>query len=101
MDCLDSSTNYVEEDLHLVANDEVWCLAKMYDCIDNSFKLNDMIEIIGIYTVDHSLVSTGPVATDEYLLDSTSFDDDVCYPPSSMAPRLHCLSYRYDSSSYY
>jgi hypothetical protein len=28
------------------------CLAKVYDCEDESFRLNDMVEIVGVYSLD-------------------------------------------------
>lgn len=32
--------------------DGICCLAKMYDFTEGTFRLNDMIEIVGIYTAD-------------------------------------------------
>ena len=42
---------------NIYENDDICCLAKMYNCDEGTFRLNDVIEIIGIYTTD-PLLST-------------------------------------------
>ena len=63
-------------------NNDICCLAKMYNCNEGTFRLNDVIEIIGIYTTDPILTSVhlhgqGENASFEQLIDPLGgFDDD-------------------------
>lgn len=82
---------------------EICCLTKMYDCDDDHFRLNDMIEVVGVYSLDYSVVAGLPDENSiEYLLDPTlgleQADDTL--PPTSVAPRLHCISFRRIGSSF-
>ena len=68
-------------------------LMKFYHQMDD-LRLNDMLECLCIYTTDPQLDTS-----------VSSFEDaeqweEVRYPPASVAPRLHCLTYRKLNSSY-
>jgi hypothetical protein len=66
------------------------CLVKVYDVDDSAFKLNDVIEVIGV------LGSTvpGPDVNDDDKLMSIEEEISHC-PPSSVVPRLHALTFRH------
>ena len=63
-------------------NNDICCLAKMYNCSEGTFRLNDVIEIIGIYTTDPILTSVdshgqgGNVPFEEMIDPLAGFDDD-------------------------
>ena len=86
---------------------DMCCLAKMYDCDDDSFRLNDMIELVGVYSLDYSVSPVAAVATDDNddgdgtLSAFAGFElmGDLL-PPTSIAPRLHCLTFRRIGSSF-
>lgn len=52
--------------------DGICCLAKMYDFTEGTFRLNDMIEIVGIYTADPILCAVEGRDRDG---DSTALED--------------------------
>jgi dihydroxyacetone kinase-like predicted kinase len=57
-DSADMFTSFSETCPGIYDEDEdICCIAKMYDCEEACFKLNDMIEIVGIYTSDPILES--------------------------------------------
>ena len=73
------------------------CIAKFYDSMDSDpLRMNDMIEIIGIY---HNIATSGCTLTCE---DSIICEEDDCFdslavdrlPSSSFCPRIHCLAFR-------
>jgi Mini-chromosome maintenance replisome factor len=84
------------------SSSDISCLAKIYDYDDGFLKLNDMIEIIGVYTVDPYL-SVPSLAVEEYP-GFDGFDDAIAasmtLPPSSVAPRVHCILLRRLGSSF-
>ena len=82
----------------------ICCIAKMYES-GAEFRLNDMVEVVGVYTLDYNVVPD-PACTSEieYILDPTLglTDGDLgdSMPPSSIAPRLHCITFRRIGSSF-
>ena len=73
------------------------CVAKIYDCDDDVFKLNDMLELIGVYSLDSM---TLPVSMDP--LESLIGGDEIIDIPwsASQVPRVHCLTFRRIGSSF-
>lgn len=78
------------------------CLVHLYDQ-ESSFKVNDMVEFIGILSADPSVA----VISDHRSGPNSSNSMDPCpgdlvtpeeeaahHPPPSLVPRLHCLTYR-------
>ena len=72
----------------------ICCLAKMYDFVEGAFRLNDMVEIVGIYTADPILYAVeerererdvGPNSALADLLDPfggfEDEDDSLSLPP--------------------
>ena len=78
------------------------CLVHFYDQ-ESKFKVNDMVEFIGILSVDPGLAvfadqsmedADGSVApTPDDLI--TPEEQAVHHPPPSLVPRLHCLTFRH------
>ena len=76
------------------------CLVHVYDQ-ESTFKVNDMVEFIGILSVDPGLA----MITDQQMEDAhesaipipddliTPEEQAVHHPPPSLVPRLHCLAY--------
>ncbi|XP_020107976.1 mini-chromosome maintenance complex-binding protein [Ananas comosus] len=73
---------------HAFPENTLSCLVKVYDMPESQFKLNDVIEFIGIYTFDPELVITKD-DSDDMMYDF--MEDAVAHLPSSKVPRLHCL----------
>ncbi len=71
------------------------CVAKVYDCPDQVFLLNDMVEMVGVYSTDSPIVGAGGDfdvdAEDEF--GDAGMGDEVPWPASKV-PRLHCLVVR-------
>lgn len=69
-------------------------LAKVYDGLYDELRLNDMLEVIGIYTCDPTLVDGPfPVASDGDMDYNDGVEDCVDrLPASSLVPRLHCIT---------
>ncbi|XP_052468994.1 mini-chromosome maintenance complex-binding protein isoform X1 [Carassius gibelio] len=71
------------------------CLVKVYEDWDG-FKLNDMLEVFGILSVDPALSVTADEREASSLLDPTEGmetveEQRVHSPPASLVPRLHML----------
>uniref|UniRef100_A0A671PJ13 Mini-chromosome maintenance complex-binding protein n=1 Tax=Sinocyclocheilus anshuiensis TaxID=1608454 RepID=A0A671PJ13_9TELE len=71
------------------------CLVKVYEDWD-SFKLNDMLEVFGILSVDPALSVIADEREASSLLDHTEVTETVeeqrvHSPPASLVPRLHML----------
>lgn len=72
------------------------CMVHVYDQ-ESTFKVNDMVEFVGILSVDPGLA----IFPDQHMEDATDSDglitpeeQAVHHPPPSLVPRLHCLTYR-------
>ena len=85
---------------------DICCLAKMYDSGHDTFRLNDVIEVVGVCTLDYSSAAASAAEPQEgsleYFLDPSlgmQFDVDLL-PPTSIAPRLHCITFRRIGSSF-
>jgi len=76
------------------------CLVKVYDHDEDTFRLNDMLEIVGIYSLDGSAQPAGALSEDpmEALLSGDGAGD--CPWPASQAPRVHCVACRRLGSSF-
>ncbi|XP_058651850.1 mini-chromosome maintenance complex-binding protein isoform X1 [Onychostoma macrolepis] len=71
------------------------CLVKVYENLD-SFKLNDMLEVFGILSVDPALSMIADERETSSLLDPTEGmetveEQRVHSPPASLVPRVHML----------
>ena len=78
----------------MVAND--CCLVKVYGNMNDGLRLNDMVEFVGIYTADpdgDGLNTCGVFDNFDDFEDPVG-DRNAHIPPPSLAPRLHCISYR-------
>lgn len=68
------------------------CLVKLYD--DVSFSLNDVIEIVGILSVDPSLARQNANSDNNEMEFMDVEEDAARCPPPSLVPRLHVLTAR-------
>ncbi|KAK3598677.1 hypothetical protein CHS0354_006350 [Potamilus streckersoni] len=86
----------------------VACLVKLYDGID-SFKVNDMVEFVGVLSVDPSLAHFHETASSneqtEGMVVGSDFEEPIeeknaHAPPPSLVPRLHVvLSYKLEHNN--
>lgn len=70
------------------------CLVKIYD--EQNLSLNDMIEVVGVLSMDPSLASGGSSGQDavpEFGVMDVE-EENAHSPPPSLVPRLHVLSIR-------
>lgn len=61
-------------------------IIKLYDIAEGDIKLNDMIEVVGIVSLDPSMASGEE--------DEDGFSSLPSLPPPSLVPRLHVLTHR-------
>jgi hypothetical protein len=59
----------------------------VYDGTDGQFKLNEVVEFIGVLSITPQLAEN---KSTDMLMD----EDDVPLPPTSVLPRLHCICHR-------
>jgi hypothetical protein len=64
-------------------------IVKLYDIVEGDIKLNDIIEVVGIVSLDPSLA--GGLGEEE---DGMAFSSSPALPPPSLVPRLHALTYK-------
>ena len=86
-----SRNKFVYEGTH--DSDEMCCMVKMYNSNSaDSIKLNDMIEIVGILSLDVA-IEDGDAANElgQHRVDS---------PAATVGPRVHCITYRKLCSSF-
>ncbi|KAJ4769054.1 Mini-chromosome maintenance complex-binding protein [Rhynchospora pubera] len=68
------------------------CLVKVYDMPESQFKLNEVVEFIGIYTFDPELTTSNRSDSVDDDISMFDFMDDVAtHLPPSKVPRIHCL----------
>ncbi|PIA58028.1 hypothetical protein AQUCO_00500154v1 [Aquilegia coerulea] len=67
------------------------CLVKLYDSPESDYKLNDIIEFVGVFTFNPELMAQGDGSTD---LSNELFEDALAHLPPNKVPRLHCLVHR-------
>jgi hypothetical protein len=100
------------------------CLVKVYDGLYEQLRLNDVVEVVGIYTCDPNLSNTQLESLNDDMhshrfkttrilssgiddnfnnnndvgeMLANNFDDSMIIdplPPASIAPRLHCITLR-------
>jgi len=63
-------------------------IIKLYDLNEGDIKLNDMIEVVGIVSLDPGMAAGGDES------DEDGFSNIPSLPPPSMVPRLHVLTHR-------
>ncbi|XP_078177648.1 E2F target protein 1 (ETG1) [Carex rostrata] len=75
------------------------CLVKVYDTPESQFKLNEVVEFIGIYTFEPELIASNNKedVDDDMMFDF--MDDLATHLPPSKVPRIHCLVSRKLSTS--
>lgn len=79
--------------------DSICCVAKMYEDSGSGFRLNDVIEVVGVYTLDYATTSSSAQEAGLLGFDfAADFLDTL--PPASIAPRLHCIAFRRIGSSF-
>ena len=79
----------------------ICCVAKMYeDSPHTRFRLNDVIEVVGVYTLDYATSSSAQEAGLFAVSDFAASDFLDMLPPASVAPRLHCIAFRRIGSSF-
>lgn len=66
--------------------EELQCLVKVYGDAVDQFKLNEVVEFVGVLSITPQL-SSFTEEEDEFMLQTP-------LPPSSLLPRVHCLSYK-------
>lgn len=69
------------------------CLVKTYD--DVNFSLNDIVEVVGILSIDPAMALRGPDHDGNIEMNTAAMDmeEEVAHcPPPSLVPRLHVLS---------
>jgi len=63
-------------------------IIKLYDIAEGDIKLNDMIEVVGIVSLDPSMAAAGEEGEED------GFSSLPSLPPPSLVPRLHVLTHR-------
>ena len=63
-------------------------IIKLYDIVEGDIKLNDMIEVVGIVSLDPSMAAGDEEGEDD------GFSNLPSLPPPSLVPRLHVLTHR-------
>jgi hypothetical protein len=72
------------------------CIVKMYDLEDQqAFKLNDVYEVVGIYNFEADASATTVFNYNEV---DSGLDTEIW--PASIAPRLHCITFKRLGSSF-
>merc|ERR1719411_80627 len=70
-------------------------IVKIYGADDGTFKLNQMVEFIGIVSLDPQLASAGDdMDTDDVSFQFNKSEIQAKNPPPSLIPRLHVLKYQ-------
>ena len=69
-------------------------LAKIYDAPDGTFSLNDMIELVGIVSLDPSLAQLPFEGTNDIFAEFQQQENAAKNPPASLVPRIHVLQYK-------
>eukprot|EP01116_Phalansterium_solitarium_P001207 TRINITY_DN10987_c0_g1_i2.p1 TRINITY_DN10987_c0_g1~~TRINITY_DN10987_c0_g1_i2.p1 ORF type:complete len:549 (+),score=182.61 TRINITY_DN10987_c0_g1_i2:88-1734(+) len=81
------------------ARNQLACLVKVYDDKqEGHFKLNDVVEFVGVLSVTPQLTSFAPDSMDTDQFPHNDFGRDGQSPPASVVPRLHCIAHRKLSS---
>ena len=69
-------------------------ICKVYNAEDGTFKLNDLVEFIGIVSLDPQLAAVGEdMDTDDISAQFNKSEIQAKNPPASLIPRLHVLKY--------
>jgi len=64
-------------------------IIKLYDITEGDIKLNDILEVVGIVSLDPSLAGS-----EDEEDDGMGFSSSPSVPPPSLVPRLHVLNYK-------
>ncbi|KAF5205635.1 Mini-chromosome maintenance complex-binding protein [Thalictrum thalictroides] len=67
------------------------CLVKLYDSPESDYKLNDIIEFVGVFTFNPELMAQGDGSAD---LSNELFEDALAHLPPNKVQRLHCVVHR-------
>ena len=77
--------------------DSVVCVAKIYATDSSSIRLNDMLEIVGVYSTNDGSVAFADQSQDPgsdiFSMEPSDLMPSLV-PPASLAPRVHCLTFR-------
>ena len=66
-------------------------IVKLYDIPDGMFSLNDIVEFIGIVSLDPSLAHIPFEGSDDLFAEFQQQENAVRNPPASLVPRIHVL----------
>ena len=66
---------------------------KLYDVPEETFSLNDIVEFIGIVSLDPSLAQVPLEGSDDIFAEFQQQENAVRNPPASLVPRIHVLQY--------
>merc|ERR1719471_1246987 len=64
------------------------CIVKLYDVADGDIKMQDLVEFIGVVSLDPGMAAEDETGEDDMMTMTTN----PSMPPPSMVPRLHVLS---------
>jgi len=65
------------------------CIVKLYDVADGDIKMQDLVEFIGVVSLDPGMAAEDETGEDDMMTMTTN----PSMPPPSMVPRLHVLSF--------
>ena len=68
-------------------------IVKLYDVPEETFSVNDIVEFVGIVSLDPSLAQLPIEGADEIFAQFQQQEHAVRNPPASLIPRLHVLHY--------
>ena len=68
-------------------------IVKLYDIPEETFAVNDIVEFVGIVSVDPSLAQVPLEGSDDLFSEFQQQENAVRNPPASLVPRIHVLHY--------
>lgn len=68
-------------------------IVKLYDVAEETFSVNDVVEFVGIISLDPSLAQIPLEGSDDMFAEFQQQENAVRNPPASLVPRIHVLHY--------
>ena len=68
-------------------------IVKLYDVPEETFSVNDVVEFVGIISLDPSLAQIPLEGSDDMFAEFQQQENAVRNPPASLVPRIHVLHY--------